>query len=275
MLLCANLSTMFTEYPMPDRFFVARDAGFDAVEIQFPDEHDLATLARARAGANIEVVLINVPRGRADEIGIAALPGREADFAKAVQICRRNAEALGVGKINVLAGRTGAAPPEACAEVFDHNLRLAADAFGRDGRRVVVEPLNARDAPGFFLQGLAAGMAALDRADHPNLALQFDIYHMAITEPDLCAAITRAGARIGHVQFADTPGRHEPGSGTVDFKAALCALGATGYAGALSAEYTPLADTLGGLGWMAGMRRLIGGQSGADKRQVRTPGADR
>lgn len=257
MHLIANLSMMFAEHPMADRFSAARDAGFDGVEIQFPDEYDLAQLARARADAGIPVALINVPRGHVDEMGMAALPGREADFAAAVQTCRRYADALGAGKINVLAGRTGALPVADCADTLTRNLRLAADVFGRDGRRVMVEPLNPIDAPGFFLQGLDAGLAALDRADHPGLALQFDLYHMAITEPVLCAAITRVGARIGHVQFADTPGRHEPGSGTMDLKSALRALRATGYEGALSAEYTPLADTLGGLGWMPGMRRLM------------------
>ena len=257
MYLCANLSMMFTEHPMADRFFAARDAGFDGVEIQFPDEEDIAALARARARAGIRVALINVPRGGRDAAGLAALPGREADFAAAVETCRRNAEALGADKVNILAGFTRDAPFDACAETLTRNLRVAADAFATDGRRVMVEPVNPQDVPGFFLHGLDAGLAALDRAGHPNLWLQFDLYHMAITEPDLLTAIARAGSRIGHVQFADAPGRHEPGTGRIDFVAALKALKATGYDDAVSAEYRPKGRTEAGLGWLKGFRKAL------------------
>lgn len=257
MQLCANLSMMFTEHPMADRFAAARDAGFDGVEIQFPDEEDMAALARARRAAGVPVVLINVPRGGADQAGLAALPGREADFAAAVETCRCTAEALGAAKVNILAGLTRGAPFDACAAALTGNLRHAADAFARDGRRVMVEPVNPRDVPDFFLHGLDAGLAALDRADHPNLFLQFDLYHMAITEPDLLAAIARAGPRIGHVQFADTPGRHEPGTGGIDFVAALAALAATGYDGAVSAEYRPAGATADGLAWMPWFRKAL------------------
>jgi hydroxypyruvate isomerase len=257
MYLCANLSMMFTELPMTERFSAAQDAGFDGVEIQFPDEEDMAALARARAEVGIRVTLINVPRGGPQEAGLAALPGREADFAAAVETCRRNAEALGAEKVNILAGLTHDAPFEACAETLTRNLRHAADAFAADGRRVMVEPVNPHDVPGFFLHGLDAGLAALDRADHSNLWLQFDLYHMAITEPDLLAATLRAGPRIGHVQFADTPGRHEPGSGGIDFVAALAALTATGYDDAVSAEYRPKGRTEAGLGWLPRLRKAL------------------
>lgn len=257
MYLCANLSMMFTELPMAERFSAARDAGFDGVEIQFPDEEDIAALARARAEAGIRVALINVPRGGRDEAGLAALPGREAEFAAAVETCRRNARALGAAKVNILAGFTRDAPHNACADTLTHNLRHAADAFASDGRRVMVEPVNPRDVPGFFLHGLDAGLAALDRADHPNLWLQFDLYHMAITEPDLLAAIARAGPRIGHVQFADSPGRQEPGTGGIDFVAALAALRATRYDDAVSAEYRPKGATEAGLGWLSRFRKAL------------------
>lgn len=257
MYLCANLSMMFTELPMVDRFAAARDAGFDGVEIQFPDEEDMGALARARVEAGFPVALINVPRGGPDQAGLAALPGREADFAAAVETCRRNAEALGAEKVNILAGFTRDAPHEACADTLTRNLRHAAGAFAGDGRRVMVEPVNPRDVPGFFLHGLDAGLAALERAGHPNLFLQFDLYHMAITEADLLAAIARAGPHIGHVQFADAPGRHEPGTGGIDFVAALAALAATGYDGAVSAEYRPLGDTLAGLAWVHRFKRAL------------------
>jgi len=137
------------------------------------------------------------------------------------------------------------------------NLRRSGDLFGTIGVKVMVEPVNPVDVPGFFLTSLDEALEALDLADHPNLFLQFDFYHMAITEPDLVAAIERAGPRIGHVQFADTPGRHEPGTGTIDFQAALAALRQTGYDGAVSAEYRPAGDTLAGLGWMKDFREAM------------------
>lgn len=259
MQLCANLSMLWSELPMPARFAAAVEAGFDAVEIQFPDEHDLAALVAAQRAAGIPVVLVNVPRGSEQTMGLAAIPGAEAAFRAAVETARRTAEALGAQKVNVLAGRPGKAAPDACHRTLAGNLRHAAEVFARDGRRVLVEPLNPVDVPGFFLDSLSAGMAALATADHANLALQFDLYHMAMTEPDLPAAISLAGARIGHVQFADAPGRHEPGSGDIDFAAALHALAGAGYGDVLAAEYRPATTTGAGLGWMPGFRALMAG----------------
>jgi len=146
---------------------------------------------------------------------------------------------------------------DCCMDCLVENLRRAGDLFGTIGVKVMVEPVNPVDVPGFFLSSLDAALEALDRADHPNLFLQFDFYHMAITEPDLVATIRRAGPRIGHVQFADTPGRHEPGTGTIDFARALAALKETGYVGAVSAEYRPKGETLAGLGWMKDFREMM------------------
>ncbi len=258
MHLCANLSMLWPDRPLAARVAAAAEVGFPAVEVQFPTEDQVAELRMAARESGVAITLINVPRGRGDEVGLAALPGREADFADAVATCRAQAEILGVAKVNVLAGRP---PPDAdprdCAATLTRNLRHAAESFAPLGVRVMVEPVNPRDVPGFFLTGLDAGLDALNRAAHPNLALQFDLYHMAITEPDLPAAIRRAGAAIGHVQFADAPGRHEPGTGAIDFAAALAALRAAGYDGAVSAEYTPLGDTAEGLGWMSRFKELI------------------
>jgi hydroxypyruvate isomerase len=253
--LGANLSTLFADRPMADRFEAAARSGFDSVEIQFADEHPLEALQRARDAAGLPVTLVNVPRGGAEDVGLAALPGREAEFAAAVATCLRYAEGLGVEKVNVLAGRppAGTAPDRAW-ETLTANLRHAADRFAGIGVRVMVEPLNPRDMAGFFLLGLDAGLEALERAAHPNLALQFDLYHMAITETDLPQAAARAGGAIGHVQFADAPGRHEPGTGSTDFAPALDALDAAGYRGVLSAEYHPRGRTEDGLGWMTAFR---------------------
>ena len=258
MHLCANLSMLWPDRPLAARVAAAAGAGFAAVEVQFPTDDEVAELGAAARDAGIAIALINVPRGGGDEVGLAALPGREAAFAAAVSRCRAQAEALGVAKVNVLAGRPPPdADPDACAATLTHNLRHAAESFAALGVRVMVEPVNPHDVPGFFLTGLDAGLAALARAQHPNLALQFDLYHMAITEPDLPASIRRAGAAIGHVQFADAPGRHEPGTGDTDFAAALAALRTVGYDGAVSAEYHPVGATGEGLDWMSRFEELI------------------
>lgn len=258
MRLIANISMLFTELPIARRLAAARAAGFDGVEIQFPEPANIAPLRAAIDTTGLPVVLINVPRGTGDEVGLAALPGREDDFRAAVATCAGQAAALSVRKVNVLAGRPPQdADPAQCRRVLIANLRHAADTMARIGVRVMVEPVNPRDVPGFFLTGLDAALDLLEEAAHPNLFVQFDFYHMAITEPDLCAAIARAGSRIGHVQFADTPGRHEPGSGTVDFAAALRALRETGYDGAVSAEYLPAGDTTSNLGWMPEFRKRL------------------
>ncbi|MFD2739458.1 hydroxypyruvate isomerase family protein [Sulfitobacter aestuarii] len=258
MRLCANISMLFTELPLAERVGAAAQAGFDGVEVQFPTISDVAPLRDASEAAGIPIVLINVPRGLGDAVGLAALPGQEQAFRTAVEICGSQCLTLGVHKVNVLAGRP---PPEAardaCRKVLARNLQMAADLLGGLGVRVMVEPVNPHDVPGFFLDGLTPALDLLSDLDHPNLALQFDLYHMSINEPDLVAAIRRAGARIGHVQFADTPGRHEPGSGSVDFAAALGALEEIGYRGEISAEYHPRGRTQEGLGWMAAFREMM------------------
>lgn len=240
------------------RLAAAAADGFDSVEVQFPASGEIEALAEASARHELPVNLINVSRGQGDEVGLAALPGREADFRAAVERCRRDAARLGAHKVNVLAGRPEpGADPAACLDTLVENLRHAAGQMAQDGLRVMVEPLNPRDMPGFFLTGLDPALEVLEAAGHPNLALQFDLYHMAITEPDLPAAIGRAGPRIGHVQFADTPGRHEPGTGGTDFAAALAALRQSGYDDDVAAEYRPAGTTSDGLGWMPGFRRML------------------
>lgn len=258
MQLTANLSMLFGELPLAQRLDAARKAGFDAVEIQFPQETAIAPLQAAMAETGMPVVLINVPRGTGDEVGLPSLPGREGDFRAALVQCAAQARALGVRKVNVLAGRPPAdADPADCRRALIANLRHAAEVMADIGVQVMVEPVNPQDVPGFFLSSLDAALSVLEEAGHPNLFLQFDLYHMAITEPDLCAALAQAGPRIGHVQFADTPGRHEPGTGRIDFAAALAALRATGYRDAVSAEYHPRAGTAEGLGWMTDFRKAL------------------
>ncbi len=257
MFLAANLSLMFNEVPLLDRFAAAKRFGFEAVEVQFPYAFELETLCRTREAAGVQVILINVPPGdtTADEVGLAALPGRESDFRAAVDQCALFAEKLRVRKVNVLSGKT--ARTEQAWQTLTNNLRHTASVFEPFGVAVQIEPLNREDHPDFFIGTLDEGLEALDRAHHPNLYLQFDLYRMARSEPDLVKAIHKAGTRIGHVQFADLPGRHEPGTGRIDFAAAIKALQAVGYDDCLAAEYTPMKDTEAGLTWLAEFNRLL------------------
>jgi hydroxypyruvate isomerase len=260
MRIAANISLLFADLPLPARFAAAAEAGFDGVEIQFPYDHDPASLAEAARAAGMPVVLINIPAGdiAGGDVGLGALPGRRAEFRAAVQRCIPYATALGVARVNILSGRAGPeADRAACHGTLVENLRHAADAFAPFGIRVLVEPVNTFDVPGFFLGSLDAALRVLRDADHPNAGLQFDLYHMARTEPDLPAAIARAGARIAHVQFADAPGRHEPFTGGIDFAAAFVALRRAGYDDWIAAEYRPRGATVDGLGWLGRFRGIV------------------
>lgn len=260
MRIAANISLLFTELPLPDRFAAARDAGFDGVEIQFPYDHPAEALAAAARAAGMPVVLVNIPAGDigAGDVGLGALPSRRAAFRAAVERCLPCARSLGVRRVNILSGRPG--PDEdraACAATLAANLRHAAEAFAPFGIRVMVEPVNPVDVPGFFLDRLAPALQAVRAAAHPDAGVQFDLYHMARTEPDLAAAIAQAGAAIGHVQFADTRGRHEPFTGDIDFAAAIAALRRAGYDDWIAAEYRPAGRTEDGLAWLPRLRRLL------------------
>ena len=251
MILSANLSFMFTEAPLLERFALARAAGFDCVEIQFP--YAFSPEALKAAAGDMPIDLINVPAGAPErgDLGLATDSAQKAASEAAVETALRYAGALGVRKLNVLCGAPPAGQGEAATRAHvAANLRFAAGRMADAGILCVAEMINPFDSPGFWLGSLAKALDALREVNHPNLKLQFDLYHMARTEPDLLAAIARAGPHIGHVQFADAPGRHEPGTGGIDFAATLRALGQAGYEGVIAAEYRPLGDTIAGLGWM-------------------------
>lgn len=253
-----NVSFMLEEFAFLDRFAAAADLGFAAVDIQFPYDHPPeAVAARARA-AGLEVVLHNLPAGdrAAGDLGIAALPGREAEFRAGVEQALTYSQALGNKRVNILAGRLppGLAP-EACRPVLAANLRYAAEAFGREGITVMVEPANGRDVPGFLLQTTEAALSAMADAGGENLALQFDLYHRQIMQGDLIPALERHLPQIAHIQIADTPGRHEPGTGEIAYERVFAALDRLGYAGWVGAEYKPSsATTADSLAWFAPWR---------------------
>ena len=183
--------------------------------------------------------------------GLAAMPGREAGFDAAVEAALPYVRALQPGHVNVLPGLPPAEMARAaCMDALARNLHQAAAQLEPLGVGVVVEAVNTVDRPGFFLDRSAQMIEAIDRAGHPNLGIQYDIYHMAIMEGDLAATIERLLPRIGHIQFADHPGRGEPGTGNLDFPPLFDAIDAMGYPHWVGAEYAPTRPTVETLGWM-------------------------
>jgi hydroxypyruvate isomerase len=251
---CANLSLMFTEYPFVERYRAAARVGFDGVECHFPYSVPTAELAAELRTHHLEQVLFNLPPGdwAAGERGIACLPDRIDEFEAGVAQAIDYARELGCRRINCLAG---IAPADAdrteLLSVMARNLRFAARALAGAGIELMVEPINTRDMPGFLLNRSAETLALIERVGEPNVKLQYDVYHMQIMEGDIARTLERELARIGHVQIADNPGRHEPGTGEINYPFLFGWLDRIGYTGWVSAEYIPAGDTVEGLGWMS------------------------
>ncbi len=252
--LAANLSLMFAELPFLDRFGAAADAGFAAVECMFPYSETREALAARLAGHGLSLALFNMPAGRWQdgERGIGALPGRVAEFREGAALALDYARHLGCRRLHLMAGKTAGLDQQACRETLIGNVRHAADLAAADGIDILLEPINTRvDMPGYFYDGTAAAMAVIAEAARPNVRLQYDIYHMQIMEGDLARTIERLLPAIGHVQLADNPGRHEPGTGEINYPWLLSRLDALGYDGFVGCEYVPAGGTLAGLGWAA------------------------
>lgn len=250
-----NASMMLTEHAFLDRFQAAADLGFAGVDIQFPYDHDADVIAKRAAAAGVEIVLVNVPAGDlvSGGDGLACVAGRERDFEEAIATARNYAAALGCRRVNVLAGRVPEGTErERAQETLVDNLRRAADAFAPDGVTVMLEPCNARDVPRYLVTRTGEAIDLLDRAARENLALQFDFYHRQVSEGDLIEGFRAALPRIAHVQFADAPGRHQPGTGEIDFNNIFKAIDASGYEGWVGAEYRPTGTTAQSLGWLGG-----------------------
>jgi hydroxypyruvate isomerase len=254
---CANISMLFTELPMAWRPKAARAAGFEAIEVQFPYEVPLDTFADAVEKAGVTVTLINFPAGDAakGDRGLGALPSRQDELRAGVAEAKRYAERLGVRRINLLAGVPGPdVSDDAARATLIDNLRFAAQAVEDIGVTVCLEAINTRDVPGFWLTQPDQVVQLIDEAGVRNAALQYDLYHMQIMRGDLIPTMERLMSRIGHIQFADTPGRHEPGTGEINFTTVFAAIDRIGYEGWVGAEYRPAARTIDGLGWFAAWR---------------------
>lgn len=260
MRIAANLSLLFNERSLAGRVQAAAAAGFDGVEIQFPYELAAIALKEALERAGLPLVLINVPAGdlMGGGPGLAAVPARQAEFDAALDEALTYAAMVRPQRVNLLPGRLAeGVSREQALGCLAANLRRAAEAFALLGIGLVCEAINPIDMPGFLINSPEQLLALLERVDHPNLKAQFDLYHMARQGLDITAGIRQLGTHIGHVQFADCPGRHEPGTGTVDFAAALVALREVGYDGWLGAEYRPRSDTAAGLGWLSAWRQAL------------------
>ncbi|MEO1093056.1 MAG: 2-oxo-tetronate isomerase [Pseudomonadota bacterium] len=249
----ANLSMMFTEHPFLDRFQAAADAGFTAVEFLFPYDHPPEIVAKWREAAGVHQALFNLAPGNWDggERGLASLPGREAEFEASVTQALDYADALDCPLLHVMAGIPGNAPAEAATATYRRNLTLAADRAAARGRSICIEPINARDMPGFFLRTTTEAIAHLDDVARPNAHLQLDLYHCQISEGDLAKRTAALLPRVAHVQIAGVPERHEPSLGEINYPYLFALLDRLGYDGWVGCEYRPEAGTVEGLGWFA------------------------
>ncbi len=242
MKISANLSMLFTELPLIERVVAAAAAGFDGVEIQFPYELPAIRLKDALAAAGMPLVLINLPAGdlMAGGAGLAAVPARQGEFDAALDEALTYAAMVRPACVNVLPGRLAdGLDREQALATLAANLHKAASAFAVLGIRVLVEAINPLDMPGFLINTPEHLQQLLARVDHPNLFAQYDLYHMARQGIDAAAGVAALAGRIGHVQFADCPGRGAPGSGQLDFAPIFRALRESGYDAWLGAEYKP------------------------------------
>ena len=259
----ANLSLMFNELPFLDRFAAARAAGFDAVEFLFPYAFEPERIITRLQRYGLELVLHNLPPGdwAAGERGLACDPRRSAEFQDSVGLALDYALELGVRRLHCLAGLLPPnVTPERAHAAYVANLRHAALRCREHGITLLIEPINTRDMPGYFLTGTAQAAAVIAEVGAPNVRLQYDIYHMQRMEGELADTIRRHLPLIGHVQLADVPGRHQPGTGEIDFPTLFRLLDELGYDGWVGCEYLPQGDTLASLGWLIEERKRHAGR---------------
>jgi len=249
----ANLAWLFTEQPFLDRFAASSSAGFRAVEFMFPYEHAPAAIAERLTASGLENILFNLSPGdwASGERGLACIPGREDEFRRSVATALSYARALGTTNLHAMAGIV---PPGAarasCQPTYIHNLRHAAGQLAAAGLTLLIEPINTRDMPGYFLNTQAQAAEICAAVALPNLKIQMDCYHMQIAEGDIATKLRTYAALCGHVQIAGVPERHEPDTGEVNYPYLFQLLDTIGYGGWIGCEYRPAGKTLDGLGWL-------------------------
>ncbi len=250
--LAANLTMMFNEVAFMDRFAAAAKAGFKGVEYLFPYDYDKNLLKQELTEHKLTQVLHNLPAGNwgAGERGIGCHTDRVAEFEDGVDKAIEYATAVGCKQVNCLAGiRQSGRDPNDARETFIRNLQFAAPRLKAAGIKLLIEPINTRDIPGFFLSNTQQAVDIIKAVGSDNLFVQYDIYHMQIMEGDLAPTIEKNLELIPHMQLADTPGRHEPGTGEINYPFLLGFIDRIGYQGWIGCEYKPAGNTEEGLGW--------------------------
>ena len=249
----ANLTMMCREHDFLDRFKAAADDGFEAVEYLFPYDYEADALAARLADNGLVQALFNAPPGdwTKGERGLAAQPGREDEFKRSIDTALDYAQKLGNEKIHVMAGLIGANGDRArCRDVYLRNLAYAASQAATHGKTVVIEPINTRDMPGYFLNRQQDAHDVCREVGAPNLKVLFDLYHCQIVEGDLAVKLKTLFAGIGHIQVAGVPDRHEPDEGEVNYPYLFDLIDSLGYDGWIGCEYIPKGGTSAGLGWI-------------------------
>ncbi|MBV9783845.1 MAG: hydroxypyruvate isomerase family protein [Acidisphaera sp.] len=249
---CANLSMMFNEVAFLDRFDQAARAGFRAVEYLFPYDFPAGDIKARLDACGLEQVLFNAPPGNwaGGERGLACLPGRTTEFRDSIRRALDYAAALGCRMVHVMAGIAPAGiSPVTLGSLYAANLAWAGEQASAAGVRLVIEPINHRDMPGFFLNTMAQGAAVVEAIGVDRLGLQFDIYHCQVTEGDITKRMEALLPVIAHMQIADVPARNEPGTGEINWEYVFPRIDALGYHGWIGCEYRPAGDTVAGLAW--------------------------
>jgi len=249
----ANLTMLFKEVDFLDRFERASRADFKGIEFLLPYEWKAAELAERLDKHGLEQVLFNLPAGdwAGGERGIACLPGREGEFQEGVGLAINYAKALRCSRLNCLIGITPKGVlPEKVRQTLVDNLRFAATALGKENITLLIEPLNSQDIPGFYQVHTRDALQLMKEVSHPNIRLQYDIYHMQIMEGNLTKTILDNLPIIAHIQLGDNPGRHEPGTGEINFPNLFRFIDEAGYDGWIGCEYNPADVTEDGLGWV-------------------------
>lgn len=252
MRLCANLSMMFNEVGFLDRFEAAAQAGFQGVEFLFPYDHDASEIRARLDGNGLKQVLFNAPPGQwaEGERGTASLPGRQAEFRDGIKRALDYAGALGNDLLHVMAGIPAKdVAPVTAAATYAANLAWAAEQAHAAGVKLVIEPINHRDMPGFHLNTMAQGAAVIDAIGRDRVGLQFDVYHCQVTEGDVTKRLEAFMPVIAHIQIADVPARNEPGTGEIGWTYVFNRIDGLGYEGWVGCEYRPAGETKAGLGW--------------------------
>ncbi|MBU6456191.1 MAG: hydroxypyruvate isomerase family protein [Bradyrhizobium sp.] len=246
----ANLSMMFTEVPFLDRFDVAAKAGFTAVEFLFPYEHSADAIGERLKRNSLTQALFNLPPGNWDagEKGFAARPERFDDLKQSLHAALPYAKATGVKRVHLMAGIANRGEPKAIA-AFRKSVVFAAEFFAPHGLDVVIEPINPRNVPGYFLNDFTFARDLINELNIPNLKLQFDIYHCQIIHGDVTMRLREMMPIIGHIQIASIPSRHEPDGEELNYPFVFAELDRLGYRGFVGCEYNPRGKTIDGLGW--------------------------